>query len=487
MARINHENNGGPPGFAGGIKSTNPDFTKLVRGINKHGSTLHHQRNWNQIPNSLGHNIDMLIKSINLPITGPAKGTPIEALKQVWKSQLQAAAIQQLDESIEMNRKGLRELNLMDFNLATEIAQKQLRKKFGNRFRFNEFISDSEILRRELGVDNSMETPGPTVPLNHTEPPQTQGVTNPPQNPNPHQNPSLPPLESLPLHEPELVPVDPPVERNESMDTKERGNNKRERHTEGDSSSDSSRDSSPMRPITKKIIIDTSKSVTMETPNPTRIRSTESSSKTDRETELPEQIRKVGSVTWAQHLNYKTYNKEPLLILGDLSLEIPACDKPLSEDRILVVQSPETDIITIRDQLRSINDSQEKEEAFKHLSVVYISLKMKGPLDETPGIFGILTELTTTTGLIMKRGWTKLVYLFEGPFGQHTHLDIAFQAVNNMEYLYMDSMEKTNPALPLEERFIHRILRHFEILNGLRATPNWEVESDCGDELINLN
>lgn len=117
-------------------RSENPDFSALVKNINKYISCRHAETNWQTLPPSINRATDQLIRSIKLPsIYQEGSGETIEWKEagQAFKDRLVEIGRGEIYSRLTALQCDIVEQNQLDFDRARDIAVRQVWKKLGRR------------------------------------------------------------------------------------------------------------------------------------------------------------------------------------------------------------------------------------------------------------------------------------------------------------------------------------------------------------------
>lgn len=117
------------------FESENPDFSHLVKGAFAVGQTDHHLRNWQRCPPSIAGQIDKIIGNIKPPKADGELKQTLKKAADAFKSSIQKAVHQHLEFVQATAYDNLADLDQRDRNEAEKVADRQLRRRLGSRFK----------------------------------------------------------------------------------------------------------------------------------------------------------------------------------------------------------------------------------------------------------------------------------------------------------------------------------------------------------------
>lgn len=151
-------------------RSSNPDFTGIVRALYKLVQIQHHASNWEDIPYAIQRDLNYFIDSITPP-------DPTENIRELLAGvfvcaghEAQSFVQQHLTERLGLHRNFLEQANPLDKDRAIDIALKQLKKSLGKKITGNSLMSTLVKEARTIGLNHGRQTttevaPRPSPPV----------------------------------------------------------------------------------------------------------------------------------------------------------------------------------------------------------------------------------------------------------------------------------------------------------------------------------
>lgn len=144
----------GPSTSVAPIRSNNPDFGDMWKGLFRSVQLQHHLKNWEKIPTSIENKLKELGEFITPPSPNPETSTSINTIMLNAGELIRQCITAHIDTNIQNNRLHLKELNSTDINKAYLIAEKHLKRRLGSKLTepFLKKTLDTEL--RHLTRDN---------------------------------------------------------------------------------------------------------------------------------------------------------------------------------------------------------------------------------------------------------------------------------------------------------------------------------------------
>ena len=110
-------------------RSTNGDFTELVKCLNRAGQLLHHGEIWSGTPSFVHSQVDDILTHVTPPMSTNSFQEDLNLAKSTFKQQVTKLTSEHIQKQLSLNTLKLQQLNPEDKEIAAKTALKQLQEK----------------------------------------------------------------------------------------------------------------------------------------------------------------------------------------------------------------------------------------------------------------------------------------------------------------------------------------------------------------------